>query len=113
MRAWVITKDYLSESNSEIVIDDGKNLIPIKSRTDVGVTGPSNADPELIAELDRGGGYAFIMRDDDGFIYYHGHAIWSDDDVEAGAYGPLGDFGMPNAGCTSITYPRHSEYNCG
>jgi hypothetical protein len=39
------------------------------------------------------------MYDDDGKLYYAG-TIWGDYD----GFEPLDDFGMPNAGCTSIEY---------
>lgn len=104
-RAWIITKDYLS--------DHSKLMGGFDSHNDTGTTGPRDASAEMIAELKRGGGYAFVMKDDDGEIYYRGRAIWDDEDSEDGPYGPLGDFGSPNAGCTSIDYPRHPEFNCG
>ena len=54
------------------------------------------------------------MKDDDNIIYYRGRCIWTEDeDLETAVIGPLDDFGTPNAGCTSIEYPKHPEYNCG
>jgi hypothetical protein len=43
----------------------------------------------------------FRILDDDGIVYYEGRNNTSDDD---NAFGPLDDFGAPNAGCTSIQY---------
>ena len=101
-RAWLITRDYLYSSEAG------------EEYGEIGTVGPSNAPEMLISILKRGGGITFIMRDDDGIPYYSGRATWdSDTDPEDGAYGPLGDFGMPNAGCTSIEYPHHPEYDCG
>jgi hypothetical protein len=45
-------------------------------------------------------------------------ANWADTlpdegDTEAACYGPLGDFGRPNAGCVEIRYPGHPEMDCG
>lgn len=98
-RAWIITNDYLSGD---------------QSRTEVGVTGPRGANSDDIAKLKKGAGIAFVMKDDDGIAYYRGRCIWSDgEDLETAVNGPLGDFGMPNAGCTSISYPKHPEYDCG
>lgn len=98
MRAWIITQDLLEDDGSEY--------------SAVGTIGPRNAPEALVDVLRNGGGYAFTMADDDGERYYRGRAIWSEDDDEDGPYGPLGDFGMPNAGCSSITYPAHHEFDC-
>lgn len=42
--------------------------------------------------------HQFRMKDDDGEIYYYGRS--SSDS----SFAPLDDFGMPNAGCTTIEY---------
>ena len=73
---WVITKDHLD------------------SPGDKGVTGPSNLDPSLKSNRAH-----FVMKDDDGITYYEGE-IYGDYD----GFEPLDDFGMPNAGATSIWY---------
>lgn len=78
---WIITRD---------LIDD-----------DEGVTGPSLVSQEIGSRLGAGEGRAFRMRDDDGEIYYYGRYLGPDDER---LFGPLDDFGMPNAGCTSIEY---------
>lgn len=41
------------------------------------------------------------MKNDDGIVYYKGLSSSNDDET---AFNPLDDFGMPNAGCTSIEY---------
>jgi len=93
MRAWIITQDML----------DGE---------DVGTAGPRNMSDEMYRALQAGKGYAFTMYDDDGEAYYKGRAMWDADDEDEGCYGPLGDFGAPNAGCTSIKYHGHPEFDC-
>lgn len=45
--------------------------------------------------------HRFRMLDDDGNVYYEGRNDTQDDD---NAFGPLEDFGTPNAGCTDIQY---------
>jgi hypothetical protein len=72
---WIITDDY---------IDNG---------IEVGVTGPRNKSRNTENEGE------FRMLDDDGELYYRGK-IWGDYD----GFEPLDDFGMPNAGCTTIEY---------
>ena len=42
--------------------------------------------------------HKFRMYDDDGILYYEG--ISTNDS----SFGPLDDYGMPNAGCTEIRY---------
>jgi hypothetical protein len=73
---WVITKDYISEGE------------------DKGVQGPRDADPNLKTNRSH-----FVMKDDDGEVYYEGDIYGEYDGFE-----PLNDFGMPNAGATSIWY---------
>lgn len=41
------------------------------------------------------------LLDDDGEVYYEGRCDSCDDD---NAFGPLDNFGGPNAGCTTIQY---------
>jgi hypothetical protein len=45
--------------------------------------------------------HRFRMYDDDDVLCYEGLANTND---SAAAFGPLDDFGTPNAGCTSIFY---------
>jgi hypothetical protein len=45
--------------------------------------------------------FPFRMFDDDDNLYYEG---LSDDNDSEEAFAPLDDFGMGNAGCTSIQY---------
>jgi hypothetical protein len=74
----------------------------------VETSGPHNASDEMLAAAARSG-IPFAMYDDDGILYYRGRYI--DADMMAGesglggdAFGPLDDYGKPNAGCTEIRY---------
>jgi hypothetical protein len=80
MYSWFITRDWVS---------GGK---------DRGFIGPRCA---LTSEEITATGIAFRMLDDDGDVYYHGLYTGPDDES---LFGPLDDFGMPNAGCTAIQY---------
>jgi hypothetical protein len=56
----------------------------------------------MIAKAKKG--RAFAMYDDDGELYYRGR-IWTAAEPGTEAdFGPLDDFGTPNAGCTEIRY---------
>lgn len=98
--AWIIDKDHLFEDD-----DPPEN-------NEAGVTGPSNAPDELLTRLTAGEGRAFRMFDDDGELYYSGRVIvrgrdgtaWRDVDGGEEDFGPLRDFGTPNAGCSHIKY---------
>lgn len=80
----------------------------------VGVTGPRNAPEDLCALLDqdkpvKGRTFAFKLFDDDGEWYYSGRLAlpegvtpWTADEVAA--FGPLTDWGAPNAGATELRY---------
>ena len=74
---WKITKDRISSADE---------------KSDKGVCGPYGCDENLKTNASR-----FSMYDDDGECYYEG-MIYGDYD----GFEPLDDFGMPNAGCTSI-----------
>ena len=104
---WIISQDYVSEALQYI---DGKS--------DFGLTGPINIDPEiekrlvarvkleadihdsddLITDL-SGTMTKFKMLDDDGILYYVG---WIDGEYDLTE--PLDDFGTPNAGAVYLEY---------
>ena len=87
--AWIIDVDHLT--------DDPSN-------DSFRVTGPGRAPVEMLTRLDRGQGRKFRMLDDDGIVYYSGRIIT---DIPAGTetdFGPLWDFGTPNAGAVDIQY---------
>jgi hypothetical protein len=103
--AWVITRDHLAENDAGF-------------DSEVGVSGPGRppAPPELEARIalmrDSGiaipGVHEFRMYDDDGELYYTG-LFAGDADSEDG-FGPLDDFGRPNAGATEIKYRKGSSW---
>lgn len=93
--AWTIDKDVLTAS--------------IGGDDESGTTGPSNAPQTLLDRLAAGEGTRFRMLDDDGELYYEGR-ILIDDEQDEEAFGPLNDFGMPNAGCTEIQYKRDRKW---
>ena len=82
--AWVITKDLIGEGGQD------------------GMHGPYGVSltPDDIEKHQRA--EEFIMKDDDGIIYYEGVFVALKD--SATGFEPLYDFGMPNAGCTEIHY---------
>jgi hypothetical protein len=90
--AWIIDTDH---------IDAGH---------DASTIGPRNVSPlmENALQSDKKHGIPFKMYDDDGELYYSGRILLnlSDPDAFEGGeeFAPLDDFGMPNAGCTSIHY---------
>lgn len=100
--AWVIDRDHLDESSGR----DG---------ADAGVTGPRDAPDDLLERLQQGEGTKFTMRDDDGILYYSGRLVTTADGAgsEEACYGPLGDFGAPNAGCVEVSYRDRPEWDCG
>jgi hypothetical protein len=78
---WLITHDH---------IDGGASK---------GVQGPRGST--ATAEEITASGLAFRLHDDDGELYYEGLYVGPDDES---LFSPLDDFGMPNAGCTTIQY---------
>ncbi len=110
--AWIIDR-----VNTEELGDDCAD--------EVRTVGPWDAGPEALAELAKGRGHVFRMLDDDGIWYYRGRIVVLDGERptlyessrrrhighiasvpwdEAEAFGPLWDFGTPNAGCTELQY---------
>lgn len=93
--AWIIDKDLLDN-------DFGRNA--------VGVSGPSDQDPELRRRLDHGVGAKWRCKDDDDEVYYEGRLVWSGGTADAGdfpeqiAFAPLWDFCEPDSGCTEIEW---------
>ena len=83
------------------------NIAEGPERSDVGVAGPRAATDAEVARAKKSG-RAFALYDDDGTLYYRGK-IWT---VAAPGtevdFGPLWDFGAPNAGCTDIRYKGES-----
>ena len=77
-----------------------KSAFALKSR--VGTFGPFGITEEQQKLLKAGKGTQFKMYDDDHILVYTGRLL-GDPNSEEG-FGPLDDFGMPDAGCTGIKY---------
>lgn len=102
--AWVILKDKLEDCHKT-------HEIGIKcSACDFGTAGPSQASQEEIAKAWTSG-RDFRMKDDDGNTYYYGK-IWTNPEDEGSEtdFGPLDDFGMPNAGAVTIQYKVNGSW---
>lgn len=101
--AWIIDKDHTANEGDE----PGTNM------NAVGIMGPRDAPDEYLEWLKAGtsdlpvaGGVGltvlhFRMYDDDGELYYTGRYISNDGEPE---FGPLDDYGAPNAGATHIEF---------
>ncbi|AOT25009.1 hypothetical protein PBI_KALPINE_90 [Mycobacterium phage Kalpine] len=106
--AWIIDKDHLYEPGG-ICGDEAGVIGPHDANLSEGSDDPK---AELTRNYQRHN--QFRMYDDDGELYYTGTLFWNGDEPEEEfVYGPLGDFGMPNAGCTDIRYTGHREWDCG
>lgn len=107
--AWVVTKSYIED---EIPLDDWGKLSKGVDVSGPSWSGPHNATDRQL-ELAAKEGIPFRMYDDDKILYYSGRC-WSADGVGDGStgvlglgeefFGPLEDFGTPNAGATDIKY---------
>ena len=122
--AWAIVVDHLfneagdPEGARKSIVDD-----------ESGTYGPSRAPDDLVAALERrsteegrqvleASGIrtaVFKMHDDDGELYYTGVLAYrvTVEGEEHVVAAPLADFGMPNAGCTTVEYPGHSNWSVG
>ena len=93
---WIIDRDHLAYDLGSVDHDD---------RDDTGTIGPRNIYPSIKAQLRAGEGEKFRMYDDDGELYYEGRIVFHPDyEAPDMQFEPLDDFGMPNAGCTTIKY---------
>lgn len=100
---WIIDVDHLADDTTE-----------------AGTIGPRDAKGENKTELAANYQHhnQFRMYDDDGELYYTGTLYWDgdhdgDEPTEEQVYGPLGDYGMPNAGAVVIRYTGHPGWECG
>ena len=85
---WTITKDHLAAG--------------LGMDSEVGKVGPSRAT-RTCAQIEHDPkARSFRMLDDDREVYYTGRIVA--DEGSEGDFGPLDDFGTPNAGCTTIQY---------
>lgn len=90
--AWIITRDCDPDTSAP----EGTNL------NATGLTGPRRATDEQCAKLRAGEGVQFRMYDDDDVLMYEGRLLG--DNTSEDGFGPLDDFGTPNAGATRIDY---------
>lgn len=103
--AWIIDIDHMPDADAPV----GTNC------NASGMTGPSNAPAELLAVLAEGKGRRFRIYDDDGELYYSGRWVgphWRENEgqwLPESAFGPLSDFGTPNAGATEIRYRANGD----
>lgn len=94
--AWIITRDHLWPAEG----------IDIPSR--VGTAGPHDATPAQV-ELARTQGRTWRVLDDDGEVYYSGR-IWAAEPGSEDDFGPLDDFGAPDAGAVMIQYREAGKW---
>lgn len=114
--AWIIDKDHLADDMAELGIGDEKGTIGPR---DANLTQRKRSEydanrAELTANYQNHA--QFRMYDDDSELYYTGTLYWNgpaDSPAEHQCYGPLGDFGMPNAGAVSIRYTGRPHFDCG
>lgn len=100
--AWIITKDHLLRPDDDPEDDAA------------GTIGPRRATDELIARLKAGEGDIFRIYDDDQILYYTGRGLSQGDEWgESACFGPLDDFGTPNAGAVWIRWHGHPERDNG
>jgi hypothetical protein len=103
--AWIIDIDLMADVAGPV----GTNA------NAPGVSGPADAPDEFLAELAGGRGRRFRILDDDGELYYEGRwigcnwACYDGANLDDAAFGPLWDFGAPNAGATSIWYRANGD----
>jgi len=95
MHIWRITEDEIC-GGDDTGVKGPRGYDEIKKRLD--------ALPEDKKETIR-----FRMLDDDGEIYYLG-TMTTDDPGGECLLAPLDDFGMPNAGCTSIQIHKSGKW---
>jgi hypothetical protein len=91
MYAWIITKDHLFDGDTT-------------DRDEAGTTGPRDAPAGLLARLAAGEGREFRIYDDDEELYYAGRILTAGEPGSEDDFGPLDDWGTPNAGATEIRY---------
>lgn len=100
MYGWIITKDLIGKGE-----DVGRGLLcPMAHKaeaTDLAAT--ADARQALLKRLQAGEGQEFRLSDDDGEVYYEGRYLEVGDD-DGDELSPLHDFGLPNAGCTTIEH---------
>lgn len=84
--AWMITEDRISQGDQ---------------KTRIGTIGPRGTGL-CAADFANQQTTRFRLKDDDGQTYYEG--VFVGDHTSEEAFGPLDDFGTPDAGCTRLEY---------
>lgn len=92
--AWVIDVDHFPTEGAS----------PSTNANAKGMVGPRDAAQHLVDELRLGKGQRFEMYDGDGECYYDGRIVFDFGPDDGEDFGPLDDFGTPNAGCVRIDY---------
>ncbi len=95
---WVITEDAICDGD------------------DKDVFGPSNISDDIRGRLLlKGEGIQFRMYDDDNTFCYAGRMVCEEGEEggEEAMFGPLDDFGTPNAGAVTIRYRRDEDGKAG
>jgi len=92
--SWIITQSWITDE-------------AFGMPTEVEVIGPRAISDADVALLKKGEGQSFRMYDDDGVLYYEGATLDGIDGEDA--FGPLDNYGEPNAGCTEIKYYTHDK----
>lgn len=93
--AWIIDTDHLYDPNDDVFVNEAGTIGPRIA---------TNADTNRLA---AGEGWHFKIYDDDGILYYTGRLVVSGNttrDDETAMFGPLVDFGQPNAGAVDIRW---------
>ncbi len=94
MAEWTITRDHIADPDAQ----------PGTNANAVGIVGPRTAKRTHEQIKADPSGKKFLMRDDDGELYYEGVLVGGD------GFEPLDDFGGPNAGATSIEYREGNKW---
>ena len=95
MYKWEITKDHTAEPEDKP--GTNMNAVGLSHYNGCLHTSPWASYPALSAHSGDANKTAFKMYDDDDNLHYEGYLYGDFDGFE-----PLDDFGMPNAGATSI-----------
>lgn len=117
---WIVDEDHLSGPKAEH---------PDETLDGTGVMGPQDIEEDLQARLKAGEGVKFRLLDDDGDLYYTGRLVRREgEDFELREYpdykyplvactgeehewfGPLWDYGTPNAGAVTILLQKDNKW---
>lgn len=114
--AWIIDKDHLY-TGQDYLTDETGTVGPYNANVATGHDYEredyAGNKAELTANYQHR--HQFRMYDDDQELYYTGTLFWNGEPFpdEEAAYGPLADYGTPNAGAVFIAYTDKPEWDCG